>query len=472
MQLLRFVSADHCENGYTITQSFSRRMKESEMNLLPNQGGTDERRMRREDFVALFADFLDTQLYGTVEIASKHRPLPPEVKYISNQAFWADAIDGRHYDGKRISLKDFMMLEWIPLSPGRFYNANAAEKRNQAKEFYEHVRGEYLPLGKLDMILGGIGSLRLGSRPIGRSAVHVVGLSSSGVSHEGIPATLNEGSHHALVKQLRMSGGVIVDAVGTLRSMPMREWRTWRTDGVPTIYLSIEEIDIRPSMRPVVGTVSIMFPSPEGRWSGRDDFHANGYSTTFSKAWSYASFDPQEGPEDLRRAATWLQEYASRYSSTQEPAIFSDFDELYPHFDSPVEFSLTDAAMGTIDGRRLLAYSQHYGVQINIHELRVGDTFSDVTNATIINRSTVAGALKGSSAADTELRSTILKIVDFINRNGNSGAAVRLNALIDELCKPAPQKALLGELWRATLSEAPEIRKLGAVAAKVEKLCS
>jgi hypothetical protein len=105
----------------------------------------------------------------------------------------------RQYDGRRIRVKDFTLLEWIPLSPGRYFTDAAAKKRDAAKSFYARVNREFLPLGKLEMILGGVGSLRLGSRSAGRDAVHVVGLSSSGASHEGIPAVLNEQDHYALI---------------------------------------------------------------------------------------------------------------------------------------------------------------------------------------------------------------------------------------------------------------------------------
>jgi hypothetical protein len=449
-------------------------MHQAEPDGLPREAGTDQHRLRREDFVALFADFLDTQLYAAPRSRERKPRFAPEAEYISNRAFWTDALSNGHYDGRRVRLKDFTLLEWIPLSPGRYFTDAATEKRNQAEQFYAHSNREYLPLGKLDMILGGVGSLRLGSRPAVLGIVHVVGLSSSGVSHEGIPALLNEQDHFPLIRQLRTSGAVIVDAVGTLRSMPLREWRTWRTDGVPTMYLSIEEIDIRRSSRPVLATVSIMFPSPERSWSSNssDEFQANGYSTRFSKSWSYASFDPLEGPEGLKRASKWLEDYARRYSGTQEPAIFSDFDEIYPHFESPVEFPLSDAALGTIDAHRLAAYSRHYEINLNIHELRLGDTFSDVTNATIINRSGVINSLNGLPSDNAELRPAIMRVVDFINRSGNRSAAKQFEALIEEVEKRVPETAVLSKLWTAVITELPGIQNLTGVAEKMRRVCS
>jgi hypothetical protein len=61
---------------------------------------------------------------------------------------------------------------------------------------------EYLPLGKLEMILGGVGSLRLASRPNGNKTIHILGLSSNGVSHEGIPVTVSDGGD-SLRRQLK-----------------------------------------------------------------------------------------------------------------------------------------------------------------------------------------------------------------------------------------------------------------------------
>lgn len=449
-------------------------MRDPETDRLPKEAGTNDRRLRREDFIALFADFLDTQLYEGPRSGERKPRCAPEAEYISNRAFWTDALRGDQFDGRRVRLKDFTLLEWIPLSPGRYFTDAATEKRNLAERFYADSHREFLPLGKLEMILGGVGSLRLGSRVAGTEVNHVVGLSSSGVSHEGIPAILNEHDHYPLIKQLRTSGAAIVDVVGTLRSMPPREWRTWRTDGVPTMYLSIEEIDMRRSSRSVLATVSIMFPSPERDWSSNSsgEYQANGYSTRFSKCWSYASFDPLEGPEALKGASRWLEGYARRYSGAQEPAIFSDFDEIYAHFESPVEFPLSDAAFGTIDPNRLAAYSQYYGVQINIRELRVGDTFSNVSNATIINRSEVVNALNGSSAVTGELRPAIMTVVDFINKTGNRNAAKQFETLVEELGKGRPGRTALSTLWTAVMAELPQIQQLEDVTEKMRRLCS
>jgi hypothetical protein len=58
----------------------------------------------------------------------------------------------------------------------------------------------------------------------------------------------------------------------------------------------------------------------------------------------------------------------------ESPPVFSDFDEHYSHFELPIEFQLADAASGSLDAQRLLAYAGHYGVHISARELRLGAT--------------------------------------------------------------------------------------------------
>jgi hypothetical protein len=57
------------------------------------------------------------------------------------------------------------------------------------------------------------------------------------------------------------------------------------------------------------------------------------------------------------------------------PPIFCDFDEQYSHFELPIEFQLADAASGSLDAQRLLAYAGHYGVQISKVEVKQMSVF-------------------------------------------------------------------------------------------------
>ena len=94
----------------------------------------------------------------------------------SNADFWRAASSC--VDGTRVRLEDFILTEWCPLSPGRFHTPYAASCREQAgKDFYRD--GEYAPLGKVQMMAGGIGSLRLAARVMLGQPMQIWGASST-----------------------------------------------------------------------------------------------------------------------------------------------------------------------------------------------------------------------------------------------------------------------------------------------------
>ena len=350
-------------------------MRNLEPDALPHKRGINDRFVSNEDFIALFSDFLNTRSYAN---ALGHQPGLPivESEYTSNRMFWTESMAGHHFDGMRIRLRDFILLEWIPASPGRFFTPGAAEKREHATRYIRDDRDslEYLPLGKEYMVLGGVGSLRLGSRPHGHDTIHVLGMSSTGVAHEGIPVALPDRTYSGVGAELRRRGAIKVDAIATLRSLPFRDWRTSRTREVPALFAFVDDLEIRGQADSTLATISILFPSSYHGRLGRQQFTGNGYTTGLEKSWSYASFSPSDGPDALKESVKWLEDYACRYSRLERPPIFADFDELHTHFESPIEFHLSEASRGTLDATRLLAYGDYYGVQINIQELRVGPT--------------------------------------------------------------------------------------------------
>ncbi len=201
------------------------------------------------------------------------------------------------------------------------------------------------------------------------------GVSSTGVAHERIPVALTDSDYSEVIWRLQHEGGLVVDALATIRTLPMREWRSWRTQNVPALFAFINDFEVRRRVPRTLVTVSVMFPSGYHASSENDRaVNMKGYTTRYEKSWSYASFSPSEGKDALRHSVDWLQEYASRYSRMKVPPVFSDFDEHYSHFELPIEFQLADAATGSLDTERLLAYAGHYGVHISAQELRLGTT--------------------------------------------------------------------------------------------------
>jgi hypothetical protein len=93
-------------------------------------------------------------------------------------------------------------------------------------------------------------------------------------------------------------------------------------------------------------------------------------------------------PDALDAAVQWLDRYARRFSEDETPRIVTDFDAYHDHFPD-VEIPLKNVTRGVLDLRNLERHHPELMRSIHVH----GDLFSNVTNSTITNRSTVGGAL-------------------------------------------------------------------------------
>jgi hypothetical protein len=148
-------------------------------------GEEDGAALRPNDVEAFLADALKTYLYNRLE----HREfrLAPDRTYTDNRSFWLDALGYQHFPGTYCILEDFTLTEWLPFSPGRSFTESAHQAREHAERFIADNGREYLPNGKLSMVKGGIGCIRLAERSVRSSTLFFLGASSSGVAHEGIP---------------------------------------------------------------------------------------------------------------------------------------------------------------------------------------------------------------------------------------------------------------------------------------------
>lgn len=119
---------------------------------LPVFRGINDRIVSQNDFVRLLADFFDTLLYEQLQLQS--RAFETDYTYTDNSKFWHDSLAGLHFQGTRISLQSFHLTEWIPSAPGRYFTPEASKSRRKAQDYLVPGK-EYLPLGKLRMVLGG-----------------------------------------------------------------------------------------------------------------------------------------------------------------------------------------------------------------------------------------------------------------------------------------------------------------------------
>lgn len=336
-----------------------------------------------EDVNAIFRDFLGMSKYPEIG-PSRPRPGRGTRTIDSNEEFWRTAPTA--YEGQEVALRSFVVMEWLPASPGRYFTPRAVENRNEAMQFMAPGHTEYLPLGKLQMILGGIGSVRLSAKQTFLGRTHFLGATRSGVSHEGLPIAVPHETYRDLAPRLNEIGACLCDITGTVEIVPGDIGSVGYDVGIPKYMVAVSGIDIHdriPSGAQV--SVSIIY-----RGAARD--YQMGSGPDAALGWSFFGFSAlanrkKDGPPHLQTAVEWLQDYARRHSVFPDPPIFCDFDERMDHFEMPVDFRIEDLFRGDLDARLVEKYSRRYGVTFQISN-HYGDVFSNILGSTIINRST------------------------------------------------------------------------------------
>ncbi|MBC9176152.1 hypothetical protein [Pseudoroseomonas ludipueritiae] len=103
----------------------------------------------------------------------------------------------------------------------------------------------------------------------------------------------------------------------------------------------------------------------------------------------------------------------------------------------------------------------------------MGDTFSNISNSTIINRSTVQDAFnKIRSDFDETTAKFILELADHVDKSGNKDAGEVLDQINEELARPQPRKGLLKRSWENLVQLLPTVTAVAGAAGAIVKLFS
>jgi hypothetical protein len=441
--------------------------------------GDNDRYVQKKDVARILADLLRSGTYQTwngdsnesLEITS----------FRENSEYWEQARTKSFFHGQRIRLADFWLTEWTPFSPGQYFTEEAKQNREEASSFYDNERSEYLPLGKKYMMLGGIGSLRFSPKEAGDKNIFVLGASSSGVSHEGIPLTCEEDIYLYLAqKNMKQAGGVRCDIHGYIRHLPNKISGLVFSRDVEKYCIHTTDVKVKRAAgkEDLLCTAQILFPSHYSTYK-RDDsdeyFFGDGYKTRLVKSWSFASFRPGHdtypGTISLTDAVKWLQVYAGRYGDEGAP-LLNDFDEIQNHFYNPIEFRLSAIKEGDIDIARLESYQRYAGgavFYVQNMELRMGHTFQNISGSTIISDSIVINSLNTIKDADPELAAAFEQIAKAVEASNDAAAIATYKELVRESAQSKPDKGKLRQLWDGLVSLAPGV---GAVASAVSKITS
>jgi hypothetical protein len=263
------------------------------------------------------------------------------LEFHDNRQFWESArtvLRARH----RIVLRDFAVLEWFPRSPGLFHTEHAARRRQEAEENrrWDTSLGAkesieiYDPYGKLAMLEGGLGCLRLREKETEEGKLWFFTASSNAIAHEGIPIGVPNEIYDDVIDEIKHEGAVLASLKGELCFIPSPLTVLYsQTPKVPRLYLKIDWLEptgVRLSDRALspVASGAVVFGAKD-----RDQYQD-----------AYVEFTPG-ARGNIERRIEWLQEYVSHHGTGK---ILTDFDEQATSYVNAV-FSLRKIFDGRLD---------------------------------------------------------------------------------------------------------------------------
>lgn len=429
-------------------------------NLFTNFKGQGLEVLPKEDVAKFLTDLFDASLYKNLQVEEKENII--DHIFHDNETFWRDCLLNKIYDGKTIKLENFCLIEWLPYSPGLYYTERAFYSRMKAKHSMNPDKNEYLPLGKMNMMLGGVGSVRLAPD---KSKFYLCA-TSTGTSHQGIPIIVNKEIYNQFIDEIKQNAYSTVDIIGTIEILPIEKALINYAREIPKYSLVVTSIEKRKKVpREILVSVSAIYSRME-----YDNYNTGQY-------WSFASFSPDANEVELKKAVEWIEQYAYRYSGGK-PKILTDFDEHKSHFNTDIEFKLQNIVIGNISEELLLKYSEKF--QITINKTVMGDNIEN-NSGNIIKGNTgkVFAANKGDinisnsfnkmkDKFDEDAANVLIKVADIIRKEGNQDATEQFASFKEELEKEQPKKPILKALWEGIATAIPLIKSSVDIYDKVQ----
>ena len=274
------------------------------------------------------------------------RPEPPRLRTkdasaASNQEIWERIIspEGGVHAGVNLRLEGFYLLEWFPRAPGLYFTDDGRQAREIARHFLRRVPvprnsatyrpsdiGQkdrefldiYDPYGKVSMLKGGVGCIRLRPKLLDGGTGWFLSASSTGVAHEGFPVALPDHLFQRYADSIKRTGALRCSLRGKLQFLPDPVVELYRESrGVPQLYLLVDQLIPESDQRHDGLLVSAGISFLSG-FEGANRMYA-----------SYATFDASV-KGSVEEVAEWLEEiYVKGLYSGR---VVTDFDEQMTHF--------------------------------------------------------------------------------------------------------------------------------------------
>ena len=101
----------------------------------------------------------------------------------------------------------------------------------------------------------------------------------------------------------------------------------------------------------------------------------------------------------------------------------------------------------------------------------MGDTFSNISNSTIVNRSIAQGAVTSLQRRnEPDSAEAVNRLANIIEQSGNNEAGEYFDSLTEELQKSAPRKTVLRSMWEGIQKVLPGVSQVLQITEGIEKL--
>ncbi|PSL42295.1 hypothetical protein CLV51_1153 [Chitinophaga niastensis] len=270
---------------------------------------------------------------------------PPYKVFHSNNSIW----EALHFNQLQrtdvsITLDSFFLFEWFPRSPGLYYTPKAREARREAQgRIISSTDGivVYDHHGKMSMLDGGVGNIRLKPIIIDGSEYYLMSASNNGNCEEGFPVAIPVGYYNQFIDEIVSRGAVVKNITGKLRHIPDSHEKIY--DGytdVSKVFLQVEDVKEarHPKSRDMEDlrvSVAVSFIS---NYQGDKAIYA-----------SYVTFDPSE-TGSFERSIRWMED--DYVGKLYDGKIITDFDQVRSHFRS-APFSLSKVMELSLNEKQL-----------------------------------------------------------------------------------------------------------------------
>jgi hypothetical protein len=346
-----------------------------------------------------------------------------DIEFTENEAIWNKLIESRLKRTDRvIKLQKFYLFEWFPRCPGLYYTENGRYARHEAKRNIISTKNGttvYGHHGKLSMLNGGIGSIRLLPIKIEGSKYYLMSASSNGNCDEGFPVAVPEHLYNKLIDRIIDDGAVLVDLYGKLISVPNDITDVFAGYlEVPKLLLKIDSISepykISIFSKSFIVNIAVSFVSEFER---KKRVYA-----------SFVSFNPSN-PKSFKESIKWLER--DYVGDLYKGKIITDFDQTMEHFENapfslkkimsfelnktdikgfPTDYHLDHYLDNSVQGQEKLSF---YYNQINIEIVEKKQIIKDSTNVIIVGDNSNVSHIsqhQNIAAKDIDLQSLAAEI--------------------------------------------------------------